>query len=1312
MRRLTRAVTVVLVFVTPVLLTPVLVTLLSAPLQAQSSTTSLRGTVTDPQGAVLPGASVTLSNSSNGFSESKKTDRDGVYQFLQLPPGTYTLTVSKAGFATLQQDNLPLLVNVPATSNISMRVKGEFSVVEVTSTGVQVNSQDATIGNAFGTSQIASLPFEGRDPTQILSLQPGVTFVGTNVNQDQDSRGGSVSGARSDQTNITLDGIDDNDQVKGYAFQGALRSTLDSLQEFRVTTSNSNADEGRSSGAQVALVTKGGTNSFHGTVYEYNRTNLGYANDWFNKQAELESGLPNVPGQLIRNTFGATIGGPIRKDRAFFFLAYEGQRTRENTQLTQTVPSDNLRNGIMSYDCTGDPLCPSGNIETLSAQQLASMDPNAGANGTCPWASPQGCGADPNVESLFNQYPHSNSTAVGDGFNFVGYTFAAPTPASLNTYVAKFDINLTQNQHVFVRGGMQGDSLGSGPEFPGQPQSLVSTNTSKGVIVSYTATLRANLINNFRYGFIRQGTGTLGQISQPYVLFGNGPSPAFALTNTTQVNVPVHNLVDDLAWVKGKHTFGFGGNLRIITNNRSSNEDSFPYARIYDLWLAPVGRVAGSGGSLDPSAPQFASLGLPAVNPNFQTGYDWPVMALAGLLDSSYSNYNITKQGNAQPVGSPADRHFLAHEFETYIQDSWRATPQLTLTYGLRYTLLQPPYETTGTQVAPSISLEGFLHSRSAAMLAGQTYNPLVTFDLSGQANGRAPYWAWDYGNVAPRLAFAWSPKPESGFWKRVFGDPGKSSIRGGYGIYYDHFGQGIVDSFDRNGSFGLTTSIQNPIGQFNVDTSPRFTSLTTIPPALIAPAPTGGFPQTPPVGLPYGATIYWGLDDKMKTPYSHVFDFTLSREFPHNFVLETSYIGRLGRRLLQEEDLAMPLDIRDPKSGTDYFSAATMLTKAAENNLPIQTITPIPFWENIFPNAKGTFLDNQDLGCANGSSALTGRTTSATQAMYGLYSCFVHNETAALITTDVPGEAAENLPGAAIGEGGCFPACATINGHVTPYAFFNPQFTSLYAWRNTASSSYHALQVTIRRGMTHGLQWDFNYTFSRSIDVGSNAERINQFDAFYQADQVINSWSPGQLHGPSDFDTTHQFNTNWVYELPFGRGKSLAATSSRLLNAIIGNWQWSGLARWTSGFPTTIETFTSFPTNWELPSAAILNGPKPKTGAFIDPDGNPNLFQNAAAAQGDFRYSYPGESGQRNELRGPGYFGIDSGLSKKWPITESQSLKFSWEVFNVTNAVRFDVATLPQTTGQLDQPADAFGSYSSTLTKPRVMQFALRYSF
>ena len=1329
MHHLTRAVMVVLVLTVLVLTFPVLTPLL----QGQSSTTSLRGTVADPQGAVLPDATVTLSNPATGFSESKKTDRDGVYQFLQLPPGIYTLTVTKAGFTSLKEDNLQLLVNVPATSNVSMRVKGEVSVVEVTGAGVQVNSQDATIGNAFGTSQIEALPFEGRDPTQILSLQPGVTYVGTNVDQNYDSRGGSVSGARSDQTNITLDGIDDNDQVKGYAFKGALRSTLDSLQEFRVTTNSANADEGRSSGAQVALVTKGGTNRLHGSAYEYNRNNVGYANDWFNKQAELQSGLPNVPGQLIRNTFGATFGGPIRKDRIFFFLAYEGQRTRENVQTTQVVPSANLRQGIISYPCVAGPYCPPAGIEQLTTTDLAALDTQSVVNGTCTNAAPTptpvgpGCGANTNVEAVFQQYPNPNTTAGGgDGINFQGYTFPAKTPGALNTYVAKLDFNLTQNQHAFIRGGMVGDNTGQGPEFPGQPQSVVATDNSKGLIASYTATLRSNLINNLRYGLIRQSIANVGQLTAPYIAFGNGPASLTAQTYTTTANLPVHNQEDELAWVKAKHTIEFGGNLRIITNNRSTNVDSFSDARTYTLWLNPTSLIAGQGGSLDPdvfSGPR-GPLNLPKVDPNFQTGYDFPVIALTGLIDSGFAAYNITKEGVQLPVGTPSVRHFRAHEFETYVQDSWRVTPQLVLTYGLRYTLLQPPYETTGEQVAPSISLEGFFKGRGQAMLAGQNYNPPISFELGGKANNGPPYWGWDYGNVAPRLAFAWSPKADSGFRQRLFGGTGKTSIRGGYGIYYDHFGQGVVDSFDRNGSFGLSGSIQNSIGEYSIDTSPRFTSLNSIPSGpngVLVPTPQGGFPKAAYSGLPEGATTYWGLDDKMKTPYSHVFDFTISRELPSSFLFEAAYIGRLGRRLLQEEDLAMPEDVRDPKTGVDYFTAATLFSKMAASGTPVGAVTAAnagTYWEDMFP-AQAQFgqtgvpssqlaavalapgCNTVPLGSVAGKANVT-----VTQAMYDSYACNLHNETLPLIFADVPGELG-------LGSAMCFPLCASVNGQVTPYLFFNPQFTSLYAWRNAGTASYHALQVILRRGMTHGLQWDFNYTYSKSLDIGSSAERINSYDAYYQADQIINSWSPAQLRGVSDFDTTHQFNTNWVYELPFGRGKRFAASSRGWRNAVVGNWQWSGLARWTSGFPTTIETFTSFPTNWYLPSTAILSGPRPKTGAFIDPrTGNPDLFQNPAAAQGDFRFSYPGESGQRNELRGPGYFGIDSALSKSWMIREAQSLKFSWDVYNVTNAVRFDVAALPQTTGQLEQPSTSFGTYSSTLTKPRVMEFALRYSF
>jgi len=1259
---------------------------------SQSSTTSLRGTVTDPQTAVVPGAIVTISDVNTGFSKSTKTDDQGVYQLLQLPPGAYVLTVSKSGFATTREENLRLMVNLPATVNVTLNVQGEKTTVDVTTERVQVNTQDATLGNAFATAQIAALPFEGRDPVEILSLQPGVTYVGKGVDQDLDSRGGSVSGARSDQTNVVLDGIDNNDQTRGYAFTGALRSTLDSLQEFRVTTSNANADAGRSSGAQVVLVTKSGTNKLHGSLYEYNRNTVGVANDWFNKHTELKNGLPNLPGKLIRNTFGTAVGGPIRKDRVFFFLSYEGQRTRENQEVTRVVPSDNLRNGIVGYYYTAT------DVYTLTPQDLAEMDPNCTGQGTCPL----GPGANTNVLALFQKYPHPNATNAGDGLNFQGYTFSAPMPGKLDTYIAKFDFNLTQNHRVFVRGGLVNDHTSLQPEqFPGLPADQAGLNNSKGLIAGYTANFSTTLINNLRYGFIRQGTDTAGLQNKPYIEFDFMDSIQ-GFTPTQNVSIPVHNLADDFTWVKGKHTLQFGGDLRIITNNRSWNSTSFSQVITNSQWAAPSGKIAGSGGSLDPGA--FTKLGFPAVDTDtFQFGYDYPVAAVTGLLLQSYSNYNLTKQGNVLGMGVAPERHFRAHEFEIYAQDSWRATPQLVLTYGLRYTLLQPPYETTGTQVASTISMNDFFNKRRAAMLAGETYDPTIVFDLSGQANGRKPYWDWDYKNIAPRISFAWSPKAEGGFLQRLFGGPGKTSIRGGGGIYYDHFGDAITNTFDQTGSFGLSTSLENSPSQFSVDNAPRFTDLYSLPSQLIQPPPQGGFPQTPP----NATAIYWGLDDKLKTPYSYVFDLSVTRELPKSLALEVAYVGRLGRHLLQEEDLAMPLDIRDPKSGMDYFTAATLFAKATEAGTPIQNFGPggtIPFWEDIYAGATGVPLY---FNCAPGTGSFTGSPT-ATQAMYDLYACNLHNETYALYQADVPGVAPVS------GNGGCFPSCATLNGQTTPtpYAFFDPQFSSLMAWRSIGNSSYNALQVMLRRKMSSGLQWDFNYTFSKSLDIGSNAERLNSHNATFEGfSQVINAWSPNQLRSVSDFDTTHQINTNWVYQLPLGRGKTFAASTNGWVNGAIGGWEWSGLARWTSGFPTTIYAYCCYPTNWYLESSAILFVPRPQTGAFIDKDGDPNIFKDPQTAINSFRYSYPGESGQRNEIRGPGYFGIDSGLSKTWPIKESQNLKFSWEVFNVTNSVRFDVGPLPQNNGQIDR-GPAFGKYTSTLTTPRLMEFALRYSF
>lgn len=1324
-----------------------------AVILAQTGNSSLHGTILDPNGASVADATVTITNAEQGIMLTTKSDKYGAYQFLEVRPGTYVLSVSAAGFANYKQIGLPLLVATPTTNDVKMQLAGVVTTVEVVTTTQAINTQDATLGNAVSSNLLQALPAEGRDPYGILSAQPGVVTVADRdqVDLTQDSRGGAVNGARSDQSNLTLDGVDNNDQLGGVAFTGALRATLDSIEEFRVTTSNAGADQGRSSGAQVSLVTKSGSNDFHGSGYEYYRPKNLVANDYFNKHSELQNGEPNKPPSLLRNTFGGTFGGPIKRDRLFFFLAYEGQRTRENSQVTRAVPSMALRDGIIEYDCKHNPdgspnttLCPGNTVNGLSGasytaqpghqlldpSQIASMDNNCSGNGTCPW----GPGIDPNVIATLNRYPQPNSNQLGYGYNFQAFTFSSPAPNKLDTYVARFDYNLTPSgtQRLFARLGLQNDHFNGAEWYPGQPPSTVRTNNSKGIVSGYTWTISPAKVNNLHYGFIRQGIGNNGSSQEQFVNL-RGLQPPVSNTRSTNTVVPVHNLTDDFSWTRGRHTIQFGGNWRFINNFRTSNAQSFSDA-ITNVGFLPTTGFAGKGTSLDPGCasetpvPAGCTWNFPAVDRSGRNAYDFPMAALAGIITESDATYQRDKNGNelASPSnpGAFIKRHFRAHEFETYLQDSWRIKSNVTLNFGVRYSLLQPPYEVNGNQVAPNQSLHDFFDRRMKDMVNGVIDNTNFTMVLGGQANGKQPYWGWDYKNIAPRISLAWSPAYKNGLLAALFGGPGKSSIRLGAGVYYDHFGEGIVNTFDKNGSFGLTTTITDAPATVGVDDAPRYTGISDIPLSITPNGPTGPFPATPPTADELGGfAIYWGLDDKLKTPYAYGFDLSVSRELKGGFVLEAAYVGRLGRRLLQEKDLMQPLNLTDPKSKTTYFQAATQLALLAEanggNGTDISQIPAIPYWENLFPaaatvNGGPTYSDMGDfLGCGapNGAN-LTSLT--ATQAMYDSYFCNLHNETTSLFFADVLG----------------FPAFPTINGADGAngkLAYYQSQWASLYAWTSGGRSNYNALQLMLRHNATHGLTWDFNYTFSKSIDMTSDAERVNLFEGYgFGGGQIINAFDPSQMRGVSDFDMTHQINTSWVYELPFGRGKKWGSGWNRGTDAVLGGWSWSGLGRWTSGLPFIVQNGFDFPTNWELNGFGQLNGKAPKTGVYTDCDGDPNMFADLACSAGNdpgtfilgpngndghWTFPHPGQSGSRNNIRGPGYFGIDLGVRKSWGLTERSRLYFSWQVYNVTNSVRFDAANSAVQNTYVDS-AGSFGKYSNTLTRPRVMEFALRLSF
>ncbi len=1318
---------------------------------AQTGTTSVRGTVTDSTGATVAGANVTLSSADRGFQRTSTSGAAGGYEFLQLQPGVYELVVEMSGFHRYEQKGLQLLVDTPSTINVKLTVGAATEVVEVTAEGEVINTTDASIGNAFDERQVKELPMEGRNVPDLLTLQAGVTYIGNRETPNElnvDTRGGSVNGAHSDQSNITLDGVDVNDQVNGYAFSSVLPVTLDSMQEFRVTTTNSGADAGRSSGAQVSLVTKSGTNKFHGSLYEYLRNTYTSANDYFVKSSQIQTGQPNEPPKLIRNIFGGSLGGPIIKNRFYFFVNFEAARQREEASVLRIVPSDALRQGVIQYQCAGGAAaCPGGavagtsvvtppGVYGLTATQLTAMDPN-------------GIGPDPVVMNYFNSFPHANDGSQGDQFNFLGYRFRGPIPTDRNWYIARADYKITANGNhsLFWRGALRNDNHSDAPYLPGTAPLSSILDFSKGFTVGYSATLRPTLVNNFHWGYTRQSWGLPGNNDSTPVIFFRGlndNSTSFnstnAITRGSDFRSTVENVVDDVSWARGKHTLEFGTNIRFIRSPRNNFVNSFPNG------VANVSALDTAGLANKPSPFNPTHSGLPAVDSSFDNQYDYPTIAVLGMVTEYNAFFNFDRSGTALPIGAPVHRDWGADEYEFYVQDSLRVKSNLTVNLGLRYSLLSPPWETSGTEVAPTFSMGEWFKQRGVNMRNGipSSEDPLVTFALAGAANGKKGYYNWDYHDFGPRISFAYSPEPSSGWLKSLFGGGDKTVVRGGFGIVYDRIGAGLLTSFDQNGSFGLSTNLTNSVLP-TAGTAPRVTSLTSVPTTLFdgvtpfaPPTPTGGFPYTPP-SAGSGLGIYWGVDDQVKTPYSYALDLSVGRELTKSTSLEVSYVGHLSHRLLAQEDMAMPLDLVDKKSGVNYLGAAKRFSQLSAAGTPTSAITPAlvgptaAYWQNmVAPLQPG---DQYNLSCQGNTNPGINSgpqyfTSDPLQAAYDLYNCFTFNETTALSAIDYAGSDFNNggtagIAGKLTGSTKCDPSGAYSNGAPCPAnyyptvfgpnAFFNSQFHSLYAWRSIANANYNALQITLRQKMTHGIQFDVNYAYSKSIDLSSSAERVAPWLGLGSGSNIVNSWNPNQLRGVSDFDTTHQFNTNFIIELPFGRGKAFAHGVSGLADAAIGGWQLSGLARWTSGFPVSIVNGNTWPTNWQLGGGATQIGPAhtgvtKQSSAF--PGQIPNLFPdpNGPTGIGAFRHDYPGEAGGRNQVRGPGFAGLDAALSKTWrmPFSEAQALKFRWEVFNALNHTEFDVASI---TNAIDQ-AGSFGTFSGVLTNPRVMQFALRYEF
>jgi hypothetical protein len=1264
----------------------VLVLILCAITSFAQGGTTVRGTVQDPNGNLVKGATVTITDPSKNFTRTQQTNEDGQYVFTSVPPGTYKLEVTAQGFKTASASGIQALVDTPTVRDVPLEIGAVSETVDVTSAAeAAINTSDATIGNSFERKRITELPLNANNVVGLLSLQPGV------------SRSGFVNGGRADQSNITLDGVDVNEQQDGLdvvtdeAFASVLRVTRDSLQEFRVTTTNPNAEQGRSSGAQVSLVTRSGSNQWHGSLFEIHRNTVTTANDFFNNAAGVER------PQLLRNIFGGSVGGPIKKDKAFFFFTYEGFREATATSVVREVPLPTLGQGIVRYRTDSgfsDPGCPAGTpsgVDCLTPAEIqAAYQSFNGDSG--PGINPQALAV---LAGAAQRYP-ANDTTVGDGLNTSGFRFNARTPTELNTYIARFDFNLTNSQQLFVRGNYQNDlvtravygssdcSVADNIQcFPDTPP-LTTWNHPKGMAVGHIWTINPSLVNRFSYGLTRASFTQAGDSTENRINFRFIFSPS-GFRRSLERTTPVHNFVDDVSWVRGNHTWGIGGNVRLITNNRISTGASFDEAIINPSFYAASGAVL-----IDPFS-------------DFQSGADLRD-ALASVI-GRYSQYSANlvydASGQLQQVGTPTDRAFATQEYEGYIQDSWRMRPNFTFNYGVRWSTSTPVYEKNGLQVVPNVSLTDYFNQRRASAAQGVPFTDPITFVLGGKANNAAGYYKQDWNNFAPSISFAWSPN-----LGKVLGKDGKAVIRSGFRVTYDRIGSQLAVNFDLNNLAGFTSARNINANTFDViegELGPQFTGFNpdvrSLPfPGAAAPIPTNlQFPLT--VASDEDQRIEVSLDQGITTPYNYSFNFSYGREIGKGLSFEASYVGRWARNLLASRDIMQLNNIRDPQSGLSYYDAVNALVQYRYAKREISSIPDIPYFNNLFPNMPAFW----------GDTSLT-----PTQAAYA----FIAPEsvggleisdytTLQLIWDDAPG--CTTCP---VGDGP-----AKFNN-----MFYQPQFGALSAFSTIAHSNYNSLQLSVRQRLRDDITFDFNYTYGHSLDNASGLQNSGSYGTAF----IVNALSPDDNYATSDFDARHIINANWVVGLPVGRGKRLLSNASGFLEQALGGWQSTGIFRWNSGLPIqTPFDCCVWATNWNVQSNGVRVQPVQSSPTANGPNGTPNVFSDPEAVYRSFRNARPGEVGDRNVLRGQGYISLDMGLYKSFKLPwEGHALQFRWEVFNVTNTQRFDGLTIADLSLDFDpflggsSPTSDFGRYTSTQaplneTKAgRVMQFALRYTF
>lgn len=1326
--------------------------------QVGAATGTVVGIVTDPSGAVVPGATVTLTDNATGTTRTATTNDQGRYVFVNANPASYNLTVSKSGFANAKMANQVVQIGQQLTANVQLQV-GQAStevVVEGTANS-SLQTLNSTIGNTVSQQALSSLPSLGRDVSTFMTLQPGV------------SPDGSVAGTVVDQSSFQLDGGNNtNDMdgsmnvytpsfagdptgVVGGGATGVMPTPADSVEEFKVNSANQTADFNSSSGAQVQVVTKRGTNAWHADAYEYYLDNNFSANSWQNNHQ-----TPITPAPSYHySRFGFSGGGPILPKmlggKTYFFANYQGFRWPNSTTILKSVPSVGMREGLLQWtDKAGN--CQVFNLNpaatTYTGPSIGCMTNNTSYPSS--GLDPRNVGVNPVVQAMWNKYmplpnDFGNTCSSCEGQNNVlGFRANMAVPQTDNFGVARFDHDFGANWHfmssyryyhlirttadqIDIGGFLPGHTLGTPASASSRPQ------VPWYVVAGMTTNITPNFTNDFHFSYLRNywAWSTVGDPTQAAAL-GGAIEPFGETTNAlVPMNVNTQQTRtrfwdgqdwlwrDDLSLLKGNHLFQFGGSWarNVDIHQRTDNGGGINNYIVYQL-----GTTSSSG---------ISSVPVPAI---VNSAKKWGRLYAADLGIVSISQVAYTRSGptlTLNPLHTPAQDHSIIPYYNTYFSDTWHVKPTFTFTYGLGWALEMPPFETQGKQVQlvdasdQQLDVNSYIENRRRAALQGQVYNPAVGFALVGNTQGgqKYPYQPF-YGEFSPRVSAAWNPHFDGGMMETLFGKD-STVIRGGYGRLYGRLngvdlvlvpllGTGLIQPVQCKGALnaaGAAANGGNPcpgVGGANPTTAFRIgVDGNTAP--LPTPSPTLPQPDFPGINA-VAAGAGEALDPHFRPNVVDSFDLTIQRQFGTKTTIELGYIGR---RITHEYQ---PININSVPymmtlGGQTFANAYANIEKAmgcttsqdaCQNSTPasLAAVAPQPFFETAL---AGTGY------CTPGTCT---QTVIANE--FGNFQCqCVWDLWSDLDQGGIQGNPANTVAGFNFPRSMMNTPITDAQGNPTTFGAGGQLSSGVGVNASVGHGNYHAGFLSVRMTGWHGVTSQSNFTYSKALGTG----------AFVQATSEYTPNDPFNLdtmYGVQAFNRKFVFNEFVVYEPTWYHSQQ------GLIGRVLGGWNFAPIFTAGSGAPVYCNTNTDSEAFGSGDAANFFDNEqciltKSFTGSHsihynvkgsngIGTSGyGLNMFSDPSAVWTTARppvLGYDFRDAGLGPLSGLPYWNLDLSVRKNIRIAERVSTELQMVVTNVLNHFQPQDPYL-----DLTSPSQ-WGTSGGQQNSPRTMEFGVRISF